>query len=215
MSMRLLPVLCILAACGTRSPGPTLPVPAVEVGRLALAARAVDRTGSVQPVAVAITNGRDRPVALDTRQIYALTADDLRLAPLPPGEAARAAGGHQLPGSVKGGVFGAATGGAVGAVGGVISGAIQGGMGLAVGVGSAVGATIGAIYGVLGGRGGRQPDVAGFTDRALASTSLGPGLSATGYVYYPTGRLVSLELLVPSGSAEAPERVTTPIEPAP
>jgi len=54
-------------------------------------------------------------------------------------------------------------------------------------VGSAVGAALGAVTGVIAGGGHAEPDVAGFTDRGLSSALLEPGLSASGYVYYPTG----------------------------
>jgi len=102
------------------------------------------------------------------------------------------------------------TGGVLGAVGGAISGAIQGGIGTAVGAGAAVGVVLGAITGAIGGRGEPPPDVAGFTERALPSASLAPGLSATGYVYYPEGSYQAFELLLtedPSGRV-LPERVS-------
>jgi len=66
----------------------------------------------------------------------------------------------------------------------------------------------------FGGGGEPVPDVAGFTERALPSASLAPGLSTTGYVYYPEGSYETFELLLtedPSGRV-LPERV--PVAPA-
>ncbi|HJQ85391.1 MAG TPA: hypothetical protein VKA21_14995 [Candidatus Binatia bacterium] len=208
----LLPVVGLVLGCAARS-GPQLPVPPPESGRVVAVARHVDRTGDVQPIAVALTNGRNEPVRLDARQIYALTEDGNRIAPLPPGEAARQAGGARLPGAVKGSAVGAVTGGFFGAIGGLIAGAIQGGLGAAVAVGSAVGAGVGAVAGAIGGGHESPPDVAGFTDRALPSTTLGPGLSTTGYVYYSASRYTALEILLPSERGGGPDELRIPIEP--
>jgi hypothetical protein len=178
-------------------------------------ARAAAPAGRVQPVALAVTNGGPEPARLDTRQIYALDGQGARFAPIPPAEAARQAGGTRLPGAVKGGVVGAAAGSVLGALGGAISGAIQGGIGAAVAVGSAVGATVGAVTGVLGGGRTRAADVAGFTDRALPSTTLAVGLSATGYVYYPSGTYSAVELLLMRDGSAPPVAVRAAIEPPP
>jgi hypothetical protein len=132
---------------------------------------------------------------------------------LPPNEAARLAEGR-LPGALGGAGKGAVTGGVAGAVGGAISGAIQGGIGSAVGIGTAVGVVFGAITGALTGGGSSDSpgDVRGFTERSLPDVSIAPGLSATGYVYYPEGSYQTLELQLtddPSGRI-MPESV--PIE---
>jgi hypothetical protein len=209
----LLIALALVAGCATHRP-PPLPVPAAEPGRITAAARAVPPAGGVQPVAVALTNGGPEPLSVDRRQVYALDEREARFAPLPPAEAARQAGGKRLPGAVRRGAVGAATGGVFGALGGVIAGAIQGGIGAAVAVGSAVGAAVGAVAGVLGGGGESAPDVAGFEDRALHATTLAPGLSTEGYVYYPTGRYTMLELVFASKEGGEARRERVPIEPA-
>jgi hypothetical protein len=201
-----------LAGCASRS-GPAV-APAPEPGHVAIVARAAERTGAVQAISIAITNGREHPVQLDARQAFAVPTTGGRVAPLPPAEAARLAGGLRVPGAVRGGVVGAATGGAFGALGGVISGAIQGGIGTAAAVGSAVGAAIGAITGTISGARGPQPDVSGFTERALPSTSLAPESSATGYVYYPAGTYGSLEVLLRDERSDVVLRETVPVVPA-
>jgi hypothetical protein len=114
-----------------------------------------------------------------------------------------------MPGAAKGAAVGAVSGGVLGAIGGLIAGAIQGGMGAAVAVGSAVGAGVGAVTGVFSGGRQEAPDVAGFEDRALPASTLEPGFSATGFVYYPTGSYQRLEILLAEpGAAVRTERVT-------
>ena len=213
--MRLLVcALAVAVGCAARQP-PPLPVPPAEPGRVAVVARAAPRTGPVQPIAVAVTNGTSEPIHLDPRQAYAEDESGARFAPLPPAEAARQAGGRRLPGAVRGGAVGAATGGALGALGGAISGAIQGGIGAAVAVGTAVGAAVGVVTGVLGGGGQAAPDVAGFEGSALRATTLPPGSSGEGYVYYPAGAYHTLELLFGADQAGDIRRERVPVEPAP
>ena len=194
--MRALVLALALAGCAARHAGPTLSAPAPETGKILVVAKHAASLGSTQPIAVAVTNGRTEALRVDPRQVYATSESGERIAPLPPAEAARRAGGRHLPGAIRGGAVGAASGGVFGAIGGLIAGAIQGGIGTAVAVGSAVGATLGAITGVIGGS--RQPaaDVAGFESQALLATTLEAGFSATGYVYYPTGAYHTLEVLL-------------------
>ena len=209
---RVVLALTLVVGCAARAPAPPPPVPHAEPGRVSVVARAVAPAGPVQPIAVALTNGGPAPLGLEAQQIYALGEDDARVAPLPPADAARRAGGNRLPGAVKGGVVGAATGGVLGALGGAVAGAIQGGFGAAVAAGSAAGAVVGAVVGVLGGSDRAAPDVADFVDRALPSTTLERGFSATGYIYYPAGRYRTLEIVIPRDAAA--ERLLAPVEAA-
>jgi len=203
----------VLLGCATRRSEPTLVVPAPESGRVRAVATAAAPIGrgasSVLPVAVAVTNGEREPLVLDRRQIY-VHHDGDRVAPLAPAEAARRAGGRSAPRALEHGAVGAITGGLLGAAGGAIAGAIQGGIGLATAAGSAVGAFFGAIGGLLHG-GGSTPDVAGFEDRALHDATLAPGMSASGYVYYPAGDYRTLEVLLRDPRAGV-EPVIVPIE---
>jgi hypothetical protein len=167
--------------------------------------------GPVQPIDVVLTSDRPEALQLDARQVFARPAgSDGRVAPLPPAEAAHRAGGKRLPGAARSGARGAVTGGVFGAMGGAISGAIQGGVGLATAAGTAVGATIGAITGVLGG--GAQPDVVGFEDRGLRSTTLRQGFSETGYVYFPAGAYRAIEILLVDESGRT-EQIVAPLAP--
>lgn len=197
-----------LAGCAAHGPAPWPAAPPVEAGEVNVVARAAEPVGDVQPIAVAITSGDPRTLAVDARQVYAhVDADSgVRVSPLPPGEAARRAGRSRLPGAVRGGATGAGAGAVAGAVGGVISGAIQGGIGLATALGSATGAALGAITGVLAGAGEPAPDVAGFSDRALGSGPLASGTSMIGYVYFPPGNYRSVELLLGDDHGETVTR---------
>jgi hypothetical protein len=202
--------LVALAACAGRAPEIHLPAP--EPGALRVRAAAASGLGSVQPIAVAVTNGRPRPVRIDPRQVFALAATGERVPPLPPGDAARHAGGR-VPGALKGGAVGAATGGALGALGGVIAGAIQGGIGMAAAIGSAVGAGVGAVTGAIGGaRDGGGERVAAFQERALPASALATGMSATGYVYYPAGTYREVELITVEEGSGSVVRAAAAIE---
>jgi hypothetical protein len=205
-------LLTLAAALGCAAHAPDVPLPTAGPGIVAGRAVRAGRLGDVQPIVVALTNGRDGTVQIDPRQVIAVDAAGIRIAPLPPGEAARRAGGR-APGALKGGVVGAAEGGALGALGGVIAGAIQGGIGAAAAVGSAVGAALGAITGVVGGaRGGGASHEAEFRDRALDGATLAPGASATGYVYYPAAQYSSLDVLAVEEPGGGTVHVSVPVE---
>src|SRR5207249_4561929 len=190
--MRALVLAAALAGCAARHAGPVLSVPPPETGQVRVVAKHVSPIGSVQPIAVALTNGVNEPLRLDPRQVYASSDVAERVAPMVPAEAARRADGRHLPGAIRGGAVGAVSGGVLGAIGG----AIRGGIGTAIAAGSAVGAAIGAITGVVGGSRRPAADVSGFEAQALAVTTLEEGFSATGYVYYPAGTYHTLEVLL-------------------
>ncbi len=210
--LRSLAVVALVAGCATHGPGPALPVPAPEAGRIRIAARAGAPSGGVSPVAVAVTNGTRATLRLDPRQLYVGDDQGARIAPLAPDDAARRSGGHAAPGVVRAAAFGAATGSVLGAVGGAISGAIQGGVGLATAAGSAVGAFFGLIGGVVQGH-AATADPGPWNDAALRDASLAPQFSASGWVYYPRGAYRTLEVLLATDTGEV-ERVVTPVEPA-
>src|SRR5262245_10235031 len=177
-----LALLVVVAACTHERAAVKLPVSMPERGEVGVVTQVIEPLGDVQPIAIAITNGHDEAVRIDPAQAFAHASGAGRTASLPPGEAARQAGGHTLPGAISEGAAGAARGGAMGAIGsavnGVILGAVSGGVGIATAAGAAVGGVAGAISGASG---TAQPaDVQGFEERALHETSLAPTFSATG-----------------------------------
>jgi len=206
--------LVLLAGCAAQRPV-TVAIPPLDRGVLVTAARSVDPVGDVQPIAVAMTNGQDGTLRFDATQAYAHDAGGGRVAPLPPGEAARRAGGRSLPGSVEGAAAGAARGGVMGGLGSAINGLVMGAVAGGVGVASAAGAAVGAVMGaVTGASSAGAADVAGFEDRALKSTPLAPTFSATGYLYYPRAPYGSLEILLTHEDGQV-EAVTVPLTPEP
>ena len=73
-----------------------------EQGRVAVSVAAAPTVGEVTPVYASVANGTDAPRSLIPSQIFALNDAGQRVAPLPPGEAARQAGGaNELEGAVK------------------------------------------------------------------------------------------------------------------
>ena len=84
------------AAC-TFAPAPIKDRPQIVAtpkdGQLSVTSSPGKAIGSVQPVYVSIANGTDTPRTVVPNQIFALNDDGSRVAPLPPAEAARQAGG--------------------------------------------------------------------------------------------------------------------------
>lgn len=210
----LLGMALLVAGCSARST-PRIAAPAPEPDRVQAVAEAAPRTGGVQPVALAVSSGVPAPLRLDPTQVYAHLGDgdDARVAPLPPSEAARLAGGADAPGRLTQAAKSTVVGSAVGAASGAVWGAIFSG---AAGAGAAAGAAAGAVGGVLGGLifgGGSGPDVGGFTDRGLPASTLEQGMSQTGYVYFPAGATYqTLEVVLGKGDGTS-ERVLVPVAP--
>jgi len=206
-------VLALLPVLGCATPHiEDVAAPPPGSGGLAVRAVAPSPVGEVQPIAAAMTNGTDAPVTIDPLQIYAHATDGSeRVTPLVAAEAARRAGGRSLGGVAKRGAVGAAGGSVLGAIGGAISGAIQGGIGTAVAAGAAVGAAVGAIGGVLTGGHETPARTSEFEARALAATTLAPGASLGGLLYYPLGNYRTLEVLAVERAAQG-VRLEVPIE---
>jgi hypothetical protein len=94
-----------------------------ENGQLTISSEPSKPIGDVLPIYVSIANGTDSPRAIVPNQIFALDDAGSRIAPLPPAEAARQAGGA---GELRAGLLSAGASGLVeGAIGAGI-GAIAG-----------------------------------------------------------------------------------------
>lgn len=167
-------------------------------GELAVTSSSGKTIGDVQPVYVSIANGTDAPRTVVPDQIFALNDDGSRVAPLPPSEAAREAGGS---GELKAALLsGAASGAILGAVG-TGAGAVAGSLISSGAVGAGVGAAIGAGYGGLEGV-ERGPDRAReqanqqLTALALQHQDVRRDFTASGYVFFPKGDYKQLQLLL-------------------
>ena len=103
--------------------------------------RAAPVVGEVAPVHVSVANGTDIPRTVVRSQIFAIRQSGQRIAPLPPGEAARQAGGAgELKAALASGAVSGVTGGAVGAGLEAMVGAVTGGVGSDAVIGAATGA---------------------------------------------------------------------------
>src|ERR1700691_4109154 len=97
-----------------------VPMKPIKV-RLALAA--APTVGEVTPVYLSIANGTESTRSVVPSQVFALNDAGERLAPLPPGEAARQAGSAKaLQGAIESGVVSGVGGAAIGAAAGAIAG---------------------------------------------------------------------------------------------
>jgi hypothetical protein len=88
-------VVVMLAGCAVSAPIKDTPkvVATPHQGELSIATLPSHPIGEVEPVYVSIANGTDVPRQVVPDQIFALDADGNRIAPIPPDEAARQAGG--------------------------------------------------------------------------------------------------------------------------
>src|SRR5262249_8524743 len=119
-------VFC-LAGCAVAS-APIKDTPQVvatpQNGQLTAGMQAAKAIGGVEPVYVSVANGTDEPRAIVPSQIFAINEVGERVAPLPPGEAARQAGGAgELKAALSSAAVSGAAAGAVGAGLGAIAGA--------------------------------------------------------------------------------------------
>lgn len=197
------------AGCAAAKPPPPLGLPVAPPGTVAIVARALPAAGELTAIDVAITSEHATPLALDRKQIFGRLAEAggvsaQRVAPLGSADAARRAGSAGLPSAARSSAYGAAEGGVRGAATGAVTGGGTGGM---------VGAAVGAIGGVFRGLQDQPPDVAGFEDRALASTTLRAGMSVEGLVYLPLGDYADVEVVL-VGDGEV-LRMLVPVAPAP
>src|SRR5690349_385107 len=91
-----LSLLLMVAGCGFAS-APLKDTPKIvatpQAGQLNVLTQPSPPIGDVQPIYISVANGSDIPRNIVPTQIFALDDSGERVAPLPPGEAAREAGG--------------------------------------------------------------------------------------------------------------------------
>jgi hypothetical protein len=174
-------------------------------GEVAVSVAAAPTVGEVTPVYVSVANGTDAPRAVIPSQIFALNDAGERVAPLPPGEAARQAGGsRELEGAVKSaavsGVGGAALGAAAGSIAGAAGNAGNWGFG-SPGAGALVGTAFGGAWGAFSGAEKGQSRADQQANQQLEAVSLKPeevrkDFTVSGYVYFPKGQYNHVEMLL-------------------
>lgn len=200
-------VALAIAGCGIAS-APLKNTPQIvatpQQGELNVTTQPSAPIGDVQPVYVSVANGSDVPRSIVPSQIFALNDSGARVAPLPPGEAARRAGGSgELKAALTSGV-----------VGGVAEGALGAGIGAAIGSvvnefsgigGAASGAVVGAAFGGASGIVSGVQNGANKSDEqanaqlgalALQGGEVRHDFTVSGYVFFPKGSYHEVEFLL-------------------
>lgn len=182
-------------------------------GRLTVTSEPTKPIGDVLAIYVSIANGTDSPHAIVPSQIFALDDAGSRIAPLPPAEAARQAGGA---GELRAGLISAGAGGLVeGAVGAGI-GAIAGSLIHSGATGAALGGAIGGGSGALTGAtsGPAKADAQASTQlTALASPAqdVRRDFTVSGYVFFPKGDYRRIQMLLVDDETGNTEVINQPM----
>ena len=181
-------------------------------GELSVAADKKPSVGQVTPVNISIANGTDITRSVIPSQIFAINASGQRVAPLPPGEAARQAGNAgELRAAIASGAVSGAAGGALGAGLGAAVGAVTGGIGPGAIIGAATGAGWGAFEGAS--RGQERSDGqanAQLNSLALHQEDVAHNFTVSGYVFFPKGDYQQIQVLMINRETGDTEEVTRP-----
>jgi hypothetical protein len=155
---------------------------------------------------VSVANGTDDTRAVVPSQVFALNDAGERVAPLPPGEAARQAGSaKELEGAVKSGAVSGVGGAALGAAAGAIAGTAGRSAGWfgfgSPGAGALVGTAFGGAYGVFSGAEKGQSKADQQANQQIEALSLKPeevrkDFTVSGYVFFPKGQYDQVEMLL-------------------
>jgi uncharacterized protein YcfJ len=178
--------------------------PEVAKGEITVKSKAGQALNGIVPVDVNIANGTDQRRAIRADTVYAIDANGQRVAPISFDDAARAAGGtQQLEQAMKPAAVGMLQGAAVGALVGAMAACQSGGGGDAAAAAVIAGAAVGAAIGLLQGVSSAQEEQQGKTREDLASlalcdTTVQPGQSINGYVFFPAGDYKFIEVDLPA-----------------
>ncbi len=180
-------------------------VATAQQGQLAVSVAAAPTVGEVTPVYVSIANGTDADRSVVPSQVFALNDAGERVAPIPPGEAARQAGSaKELQGAIESGavsgVGGAAVGAAAGALAGVAGNAGSWGFG-SPGAGALIGTAFGGGFGILRGAEKGQTRADQQANQQIDAVALKPedvrkDFTVSGYVFFPKGSYNQVEMLL-------------------
>lgn len=177
-----------------------------EQGQLAVSVAAAPTVGEVTPVYVSIANGTDATRSVVPSQVFALNESGERVAPLPPGEAARQAGSAK---ELQGAIESAAVSGVGGAVVGAGAGAIAGAAGRSAGwwgfgspgAGALVGSAFGGGWGIIRGAERGQTRADQQANQQIEALALKPeevrkDFTVSGYVFFPKGQYNQVQMLL-------------------
>ena len=183
-----------------------------QPGQLSVTSAPASPIGDIQPVYISIANGTDTPRAIVPSQIFALNDAGNRIAPLPPGEAARQAGGAgELKSALASGATTGAVEGALGAGLGAVAGSFLGGGVTGAAVGGAIGAGTGMIQGVSS---SSEKSTTQASDQinalALAPGDVRQDFTVSGYVFFPKGEYKQIQFLLVDDESGNTEVVSRP-----
>ncbi|HXW82815.1 MAG TPA: hypothetical protein VEJ86_00280 [Candidatus Binataceae bacterium] len=169
-----------------------------QPGQFTVSVAAHQTVGNVVPVQVSIANGTDDPRSVVPSQVFAINEAGERVAPLPPGEAARQSGNA---GELKAALGSAAVSGALGGGVGAGLGAAAGSAFGAVGTGAILGGAIGGAEGIFRGAEKGQDRADREANQQISALALKPeevakNFTVTGYVFYPKGTYQRIDLLL-------------------
>jgi len=204
-----LAIAIAISGCAV-APAPIAHTPNVvatpEQGRVAISVAAAPTVGEVTPVYVSVANGTNDTRSVVPSQVFALNDAGERVAPLPPGEAARQAGSaKELEGAVKSGAVSGVGGAALGAAAGAIAGTAGRSAGWfgfgSPGAGALVGTAFGGAYGVFSGAEKGQSKADQQANQQIEALSLKPeevrkDFTVSGYVFFPKGQYDQVEMLL-------------------
>ncbi len=204
-----------LSGCAVSSPpiAHTTQVVATPIqGQLTVSVQSAPAVGEVQPVFISVANGTDDARGIVPSQVFAMNAQGERIAPLPPGEAARQAGGaKELGGALGSAAVSGVAGSAIGAGAGAIAGSAFG----AAGPGALVGTAIGAGEGVFRGaeRGQDKADRQAneqIKSLALKRQDVNHNFTVSGYVFFPKGSYQNVQVLLVDKETGDTQMLTEP-----
>jgi hypothetical protein len=175
-------------------------------GQLAVSVAAAPTVGEVTPVYVSVANGTDDTRSVVPTQIFALNESGERVAPLPPGEAARQSGNaRELESATKSAAISGVGGAAIGAAAGSVAGAAGRAGGFwgfgNPGAGALIGTAFGGGWGVWSGAQRGQDKADSQANQQLTAISLKPedvrkNFTVSGYVFFPKGQYNQVEMLL-------------------
>jgi len=182
-------------------------------GQLTISSESSKAIGEVLPVYVSIANGTNSPRAIVPSQIFALDDAGSRVAPLPPAEAARQAGGAD---ELRAALLSAGASGLIEGAFGTAVGAIAGSVLHSGATGAAVGGAIGGGYGAISGAAAGPAKADAQSSTQLTALALAPqdvrrDFTVSGYVFFPKGDYKRIQMLLVDDETGDTEVINQPL----
>jgi hypothetical protein len=209
-------IAVVIGGCAI-APAPLKDTPRIVAtpisGQLTVSTEPIKAIGDVLPVYVSVANGTDSPRAIVPSQIFALNDAGSRIAPLPPAEAARQAGGA---GELRAALLSAGASGLIEGAFGAGLGAIAGSLIHSGGTGAAIGGAIGTGSGAIHGAttGPAKADAQASTQMnalALPAQDVRRDFTVSGYVFFPKGDYKRIQMLMVDGETGNTDVINQPM----